>query len=63
MKHPQVSQLRVSVDNASLGWSIGVPTVIFENVSAGIHTVSIEHVRGKTPSAVSNFRLIAIATT
>lgn len=48
----------------SLGWSIGVPTVLFENVTAGIHSVTIEHVSGKLKGAgSSNFRLIALVTT
>ncbi|KAK9894864.1 hypothetical protein P389DRAFT_196942 [Cystobasidium minutum MCA 4210] len=47
-----------------LGWSIGVPTVLFENVSPGPHTVTIEHVKPvKALYSGTNFRLIAVATT
>lgn len=58
----------ILVPSCRLGWSIGVPTVLFENVTAGRHTVTVEHVKPKSRASAastgtSNFRLIAIATT
>lgn len=49
----------------SLGWSIGVPTVLFENVTPGVHAVTVELLRSRNTEAATqtSFKLIAIATT
>ncbi|KAK4698466.1 hypothetical protein P7C70_g7810, partial [Phenoliferia sp. Uapishka_3] len=49
-----------------LGWSIGVPTVVFSGLSAGPHTVTIELLpshMSSHPSQKTAFRLIGIITT